>query len=111
MSGLLERTDAEATQSCDRIKACLDDLISQVREDIVKTNDPRARALFETTAEVLGGLKTAYVHYEAGIEPGFPAHFTEQGGTVTVLPTSTQTPTQTSSDPHDSAGPTSLGES
>jgi hypothetical protein len=105
MSGLLERTDAEATQSCERIKACIDDLISQVREDIIKTNDPRARALFETTAEVLGGLKTAYVHYEAGIEPGFPAHFTEQGGTAPTMPT------QKSADPHDSAGPASLGES
>jgi hypothetical protein len=30
--------------------------------------DPRALALFETTAEVLGGLITAYEHYEHGAE-------------------------------------------
>jgi hypothetical protein len=71
MPTLVDRIDAEATQSCAQIKARLDELIGHVREDIVKTNDPRARALFETTAEVLAGLKTAFVHYEAGIEPAF----------------------------------------
>jgi hypothetical protein len=30
------------------------------------------------TAEVLIGLKTAYIHYEAGIEPGFQSESAAQ---------------------------------
>jgi hypothetical protein len=40
------------------------------REDVGKITEPKAQALFETTAEVLSGLITAYAHYEAGTEPG-----------------------------------------
>jgi hypothetical protein len=42
----------------------LNDVIQHVREDVGKVNDPRAQALFETTAEVLRGLTTAYEHFE-----------------------------------------------
>jgi len=37
-------------------------------QDVSKVEDLRATALFETTAEVLGGLITAYEHYERGAE-------------------------------------------
>jgi len=37
---------------------------SAVREDVGRVEDPRAEALFETTAEVLSGLRKAYEHYE-----------------------------------------------
>lgn len=53
-----------------KIKGMLDDLIRHVREDVGKVDEPKAQALFETTAEVLGGLKTAYDHYEDNQEPG-----------------------------------------
>ncbi|MCB8984367.1 MAG: hypothetical protein H6659_11115 [Ardenticatenaceae bacterium] len=46
------------------IQARLDDLIDHLRQDIQKVDEPKAEALFETTAEVLEGLKTAYAHYE-----------------------------------------------
>jgi len=42
----------------------LNDTITHVREDVAKVNDPKAQALFETTAEVLRGLVTAYEHFE-----------------------------------------------
>ena len=51
-----------------RIKGMLTDTISHLREDVSKVDDPRAEALFETTAEVLQGLVTAYEHYEQGAE-------------------------------------------
>jgi hypothetical protein len=35
-----------------------------IREDVTKVDDPKAQALFETSAEVLGGLITAYDHFE-----------------------------------------------
>jgi len=34
------------------------------REDVSKVEDPHARALFETTAEVLTGLVKAYEHFD-----------------------------------------------
>ena len=47
-----------------RIRGMLSDLIAHLREDVGKVDDPRAKALFETSAEVLGGLERAYEHYE-----------------------------------------------
>jgi len=53
------------------IQDMLEDLITHVRQDIDKIHEPRAQALFETSAEVLNGLKTAFNHYEAGTEAAF----------------------------------------
>jgi hypothetical protein len=39
-------------------------LIDHLRGDIDKINEPKAQALFETTAEVIRGLDTAFKHYE-----------------------------------------------
>jgi len=49
----------------------LDDLAHHVREDVAKVSEPKAQALFETTAEVLRGLAMAYDHYEAKAEPAW----------------------------------------
>ncbi len=38
----------------------LDDLIKHLREDVGKVKEPKAQALFETSAEVLGGLQMAH---------------------------------------------------
>jgi hypothetical protein len=53
-----------------KIKGMLDEAATHCREDIEKIDEPKAQALFETTAEVLRGLITAYDHYDAGVEPG-----------------------------------------
>lgn len=50
------------------IKATLHDLIDHLREDAGKIDAPKAQALFETAAEVLIGLRTAFDHYERGEE-------------------------------------------
>jgi hypothetical protein len=50
------------------IKAMLTEVIEHAREDIEKVSEPKAQALFETTAEVLQGLVTAYQHYESNSE-------------------------------------------
>ena len=42
----------------------LTDVINHAREDVNKIRDPKAAALFETTAEVLIGLRKAYEDYE-----------------------------------------------
>lgn len=48
----------------ERIKAMLMEVAAHARDDEAVVTDPKALALFETTAEVLSGLATAYDHYE-----------------------------------------------
>jgi hypothetical protein len=40
------------------------ELIEHLRGDIDKIDEPKAQALFETAAEVIRGLDTAFKHYE-----------------------------------------------
>lgn len=47
-----------------RLKQMLSDVINHARDDVSKVTDARAQALFETTAEVLGGLRKAYDDFE-----------------------------------------------
>jgi len=47
-----------------KIQTRLETLIEDLRQDIQKVDEPQARALIETSAEVLEGLKSAYAHYE-----------------------------------------------
>lgn len=51
-----------------KIKEMLNGIIEHARSDVDKVNDPKAQALFETTAEVLTGLKTAFDHFETRSE-------------------------------------------
>jgi len=47
-----------------KVKGMIDDLVGHLRDDVSTLDDPRADALFETAAEVLLGLRTAFDHYE-----------------------------------------------
>lgn len=46
-------------------------LIDHLRDDVTKVNDPAAKALFETSAEVLTGLEKAFSDYESKNEPAW----------------------------------------
>jgi hypothetical protein len=46
----------------------LQETIEHLRQDIGQVNEPQFKAMFETAAEVLGGLVTAFKHYEHGTE-------------------------------------------
>ena len=50
-------------------KTMLEALESHLREDLTQFDEPKAQALFETAAEVLGGLHAAFDHYQRGSEP------------------------------------------
>jgi hypothetical protein len=50
--------------------------MQHAREDTTKVNDPRAQALLETTAEVLGGLRKAYDDFEQKNEPAWQGRST-----------------------------------
>jgi hypothetical protein len=54
------------TIKINKIKRMLNDTIEHRREDGEKVQDPKARALFETSAEVLTGLVKAYTDFEQG---------------------------------------------
>ncbi|MEO8354194.1 MAG: hypothetical protein ABI680_20895 [Chthoniobacteraceae bacterium] len=46
----------------------LDELIEHLRGDLFKFDQPKGQALFEASAEVLEGLRTAFAHYESQSE-------------------------------------------
>ena len=50
------------------IQQMLTEVIEHVRQDADWVEEPKAQALFETTAEVLIGLRNAYEHYATGAE-------------------------------------------
>ncbi len=65
------KTENDSRHHATKIKGMLDDVIRHAREDVDKVSDPKAQALFETTAEVLTGLVTAYDHFEKRSESGW----------------------------------------
>lgn len=46
----------------------LTQMIDHLREDIGKVDDPKAKALFEVSAEVLSGLRKSFEDYESKTE-------------------------------------------
>jgi hypothetical protein len=40
------------------------EIIDHLRRDIDHVDEPKFKAMFETAAEVMGGLATAFKHYE-----------------------------------------------
>lgn len=46
----------------------LSELIDQLRRSVEAVDEPQAKALFETAAETLGGLREAFEDYEEGDE-------------------------------------------
>ena len=55
------------------VKDRLDNMTRHLREDVAGVDEPKAKALLETTAEVLEGLKKAFEHYEREQGFGLPA--------------------------------------
>ena len=56
-----------------KIKTQMHQLIEQLREDIGYITEPKAQALFETSAEVLTGLVKAFNDYEKKCEDAWRA--------------------------------------
>jgi len=61
-------SEADPRLHTQKVEGMLDDLITHLRDDIKKMDDPQAKALFETSAEVLGGVRKAFTDYEKGTE-------------------------------------------
>ena len=52
------------THHTQKIKGQMRQLIEHLRKDVGKVTEPKAQALFETSAEVLAGLVKAFDDYE-----------------------------------------------
>ena len=51
-----------------KVRGMLNAVMRHCREDIEKVAEPKARTLFEATAEMLNGLIDAYSQYETELE-------------------------------------------
>ena len=56
-----------------KVKDLRDELVVHLREDTSKFDEPRAKAMFETAAEVLLGLRKAFDDHDRGTEEAMPA--------------------------------------
>ena len=51
-----------------KVRGMLNSVMRHCREDIDKVTEPKAQAMFETTAELLDGLINAYRRYETELD-------------------------------------------
>jgi uncharacterized membrane-anchored protein YhcB (DUF1043 family) len=63
-----ERDPRHHTQ---KMQQRLQETIGHLRADIEKVDEPQLKAMFETSAEVLGGLVKAFQDYEKKNEPAW----------------------------------------
>jgi hypothetical protein len=61
---MAQSRDGDPRHHTHRMTARLEETITHLREDIEKVDEPRFKAMFETAAEVLGGLTKAFRDYE-----------------------------------------------
>ena len=56
--------ESESHHHVEKMQTRLKETIDHLRSDIDKVSEPQLRAMFETAAEVLTGLKKAFSDYE-----------------------------------------------
>lgn len=66
-----ESSSPSPTVHTRNVRQQLDELADHLRRDVEIVDEPQAKALFETSAEVLKGLSTAFEHYEQKSEPAW----------------------------------------
>jgi hypothetical protein len=53
------------------MQKALSDIQEHLRKDVEKVDEPQLKAMFETSAEVIGGLIKAFRDYEQKNEPAW----------------------------------------
>jgi hypothetical protein len=61
-------TDRDPRHHTQKMQKALQEIRTHLREDIRKVDEPQMKAMFETAAEVLGGLEKAFKDYEQKTE-------------------------------------------
>ncbi|MER8818496.1 hypothetical protein NKH70_01545 [Mesorhizobium sp. M0991] len=68
MTSAADRDPRHHTQ---KMQKKLEEVKQHLREDIEKVDSPQLKAMFETSAEVIGGLQKAFQDYEQKNEPAW----------------------------------------
>ncbi|AVA25608.1 hypothetical protein [Rhizobium sp. NXC24] len=61
---MITKTNGDPRHHTQKMQARLKETMDHLREDIEKVDEPQLKAMFETAAEVLGGLRKAFSDYE-----------------------------------------------
>jgi hypothetical protein len=64
-------SDRDPRHHTQKMQKALTEIRDHLREDIEKVDEPQLKAMFETAAEVLGGLIKAFRDYEQKSEPAW----------------------------------------
>jgi hypothetical protein len=64
MPDRMQYDESDPRHHTQKLKQTLKDTAQHAREDVSKISDPKAQALFETSAEVLLGLAKAFEDFE-----------------------------------------------
>jgi hypothetical protein len=65
---MVTSTDRDPRHHTQKMQKALQEIRTHLREDIRKVDEPQLKAMFETAAEVLGGLEKAFKDYEQKTE-------------------------------------------
>ncbi|MER8952679.1 hypothetical protein NKH98_08030 [Mesorhizobium sp. M0833] len=63
--------DGDPRHHTQKMQKKLEEVKQHLREDIEKVDEPQLKAMFETSAEVIGGLQKAFQDYEQKNEPAW----------------------------------------
>jgi hypothetical protein len=69
----MQNGDGNPRHHTQKMKQRLSETRDHMRSDIAKVDDPQFKAMFETAAEVLGGLIKAFDDFEQKNEPAWRA--------------------------------------
>ncbi|MER8427190.1 hypothetical protein [Mesorhizobium sp. M1403] len=64
-------TDRDPRHHTQKMQKKLEEVKQHLRQDIEKVDEPQLKAMFETSAEVIGGLQKAFQDYEQKNEPAW----------------------------------------
>jgi len=67
----LHETSRDAKVHTAKLRAEMQQLVDHLRRDVTLVDEPRAKAMFETTAEVMMGLMKTFQDYDVGTEAAF----------------------------------------
>lgn len=70
----MAREDRNPRHHTAQMAARLEETIAHLREDVQKVDEPQAKAMFETSAEVLQGLVKAFRDYDSKTEAAWREH-------------------------------------
>jgi len=68
-----DETSSDPRVHCANIDRQLTEISEHLRQDIKRVDEPQFKALCETSAEVIGALRTSFQHYTEASEPAWQA--------------------------------------